>query len=78
MTEQKTEPKTAVEVAEEKLSNARKEYAELKNRYTIKGAKVSIGKVYANLYKKDLTENEKIKAFFVGVEKVKDSFNDVL
>jgi len=66
--------KTKLEIAQEKLAQARQEVKDLKQKYTLRGAKVLVNKVYNDLYKQDLTETEKIKLFWLGVEKARTEF----
>lgn len=72
--QKETKELSALEKAQEKLAQVRREVVALRNLYTLKGAKVSVNKVYAELYKQDKTEEEKLKIFWAKVDEVKKQY----
>lgn len=64
-----------LEQAKRELLKAREKVKKVKEKYTIKGCKVKVNKVYASLYKReDLNEVQKIKEFWRLVDELKKQY----
>lgn len=72
---EETKYSNELEEAEAKLKEQKEKVKELKNKYTVKGCKVAVNKIYNDLYdKKELTEQEKINKFWEQVTKLSKEY----
>lgn len=73
--EEKEKFEEELQKAKAELQNAREKVKEVKNKYTVKGCKVKVNKIYSTLYNRDdLNETQKIKEFWRQVENLKKQY----